>query len=147
MIFVDASAIVAILNEEPESARFIAILDTDDHKTTSPIALFEAAAAITRERQISPSEAACAVQAFLAEAEVTVEPITERISIVAIEAFDRFGKGRHRARLNLGDCFAYACARAHNAELLFKGDDFAHTDMSSAEYSRVIPTTGGLQST
>jgi len=132
MIFVDASAIVAILNDEPESAGFLAVLETDDHKLTSPIALFEAAAAITRERQISPSEAAEAVRSILTEAEVTIEPITEQIGIRAIEAFEKFGKGRYPARLNLGDCFAYAFARVYDAKLLFKGDDFIHTDIASA---------------
>ena len=63
---------------------------------------------------------------------MTIEPITEQIGIRAIEAFEKFGKGRHSARLNLGDCFAYAFARVYEAKLLFKGDDFIHTDITSA---------------
>ena len=58
--------------------------------------------------------------------------IDQRIGEAAIDAHDRFGKGRHPARLNMGDCFAYACARTNNAPLLFKGEDFALTDVALA---------------
>jgi len=132
MIFVDASAIVAILNGEPESARFLAVLETHAPKLTSPIAIFEAAAAIMRERRVSPRDAADAIQTLLTEAEVGAAPITEPIGLAAIDAFSTFGKGRHPAKLNLGDCFTYALAKAHGAGLLFKGDDFVHTDLPAA---------------
>ena len=132
MIFVDASAIVAILNQEPEAAEFIHILESEDDKITSPIAVFEAAAAVTRERRISPTEAAAVVRMLLMEASVMVAPINEQIGAVAVEAFEQFGKGRHPARLNMGDCFAYAGAKAHGARLLFKGDDFGRTDAVAA---------------
>ena len=52
---------------------------------------------------------------------------------LALDAYARFGKGRHPAKLNMGDCFAYACARANHASLLFAGDDFSHTDILSAD--------------
>jgi len=132
MIFIDASAIVAILNQEPQAAEFILVLESEDHKITSPIAIFEAAAAVTRERQISPTEAAAVVHMLLMEASVMVTPINEQIGAAAVEAFEKFGKGRHRARLNMGDCFAYAGAKAHGARLLFKGDDFGRTDAPAA---------------
>jgi ribonuclease VapC len=59
-------------------------------------------------------------------------PITDRDSDLAIVALKQFGKGRHRAKLNMGDCFAYACARRHSLPLLFKGDDFSQTDIEAA---------------
>jgi ribonuclease VapC len=62
---------------------------------------------------------------------VDIVLIREREALLALEAFDRFGKGRHPAGLNMGDCFAYACAHALGVPLLFKGDDFARTDLGS----------------
>jgi len=112
VIFVDASALVAILNDEPEAAAFIAVLETETPKLTSEIAVFEAAAAIARERQVSPQEAESAVRALVTEADLEILAITVDIGGLAIEAFQKYGKGRHPARLNMGDCFAYACARS-----------------------------------
>lgn len=132
MIFVDASALVAVLNDEPEADDFIAVLETETPKLTSEIAVFEAAAALSRERQVSPQEAEAAVRALLTEADIEMLAITTEIGGMAIEAFQTYGKGRHPARLNLGDCFAYACARSRGARLLYKGDDFPLTDMVSA---------------
>ncbi|MEX2318331.1 MAG: type II toxin-antitoxin system VapC family toxin, partial [Bauldia sp.] len=71
--------------------------------------------------------------AFLASANITIEPVTERQARVAREAYRDYGKGSgHPARLNFGDCFAYALARDLNEPLLFKGDDFRHTDIKPA---------------
>ena len=69
---------------------------------------------------------------FLAEARVTLVPISATECTAALAAHARFGKGRHPARLNLGDCFAYACAKVHGVPLLFVGDDFPQTDIRSA---------------
>lgn len=132
MIFVDASALVAILNAEPEADGFIAVLDTGTPKLTSEIAVFEAAAAIARERQVSPQEAEVAVRALLVEADIEMLAITTDIGGMAIEAFQKYGKGRHPSRLNMGDCFAYACAKSKGASLLYKGEDFPLTDMVAA---------------
>jgi len=69
----------------------------------------------------------------LSEAAIAIEPVTETQARIAREAFRDFGKGSgHRARLNFGDCFAYALARASNEPLLFNGEDFTHTDIISA---------------
>ena len=65
-------------------------------------------------------------------ANVAIVPITEEVAHAAVVAFERYGKGRGRARLNFGDCLSYACAKAHGARLLFKGDDFVHTDIAKA---------------
>jgi ribonuclease VapC len=69
---------------------------------------------------------------FVGEMEIRLVSIGPQESEVALDAMDRFGKGRHPAKLNLGDCFAYACARTHGAPLLFKGDDFGKTDIAVA---------------
>ena len=64
------------------------------------------------------------------EADLAEIPIDERIGRLAVECFERYGKGRHPAKLNIGDCLSYACAKAHEAFLLFKGDDFSQTDVN-----------------
>lgn len=69
------------------------------------------------------------VRLFLMTLDVQLVEIGEREYELAAEAYARFGKGRHPAALNMGDCFAYACAKAHNARLLFTGNDFARTDI------------------
>jgi ribonuclease VapC len=71
------------------------------------------------------------VDRFLGAARAEIIPITEEIGRGAISAFERFGRGRHPARLNMGDCFAYACARALDVPLLFKGDGFSQTDIAA----------------
>jgi ribonuclease VapC len=131
-MFVDASAVVAILTEEADSARLATKLDYADRAEISAIAIFESVAAVTRIWKIEPSDALRIVQEFITEAEIQVIEIPERIGLAAVAAFARFGKGRHAASLNLGDCFAYACAKELNTTLLFKGDDFGKTDVDMA---------------
>ena len=102
---------------------------------TSAVAVFEAAAGVARKQACSITVARDFVLRFLAAADMDIVPIRERDALLALEAFDRFGKGRHPAGLNMGDCFAYAGARANGVALLFKGDDFAGTDLGSGEPS------------
>ena len=129
-MFVDASAIVAILTREPEADALADRLDGSSTCITSPIAVFESAAAICRKRKASVAEARKAVTEFLDVARVTVVSVSPADGDTALEAFARYGKGRnHPAQLNLADCFAYAMAKRHGTSLLFKGDDFAKTDV------------------
>lgn len=72
------------------------------------------------------------VDVFLRVNKVETIPITAEIGSLAVEASRRYGRGRHKADLNFGDCFAYACARARGVPLLFKGEDFVHTDIEAA---------------
>jgi ribonuclease VapC len=72
------------------------------------------------------------VENFVAAIGAVTIPVNDVIGDAALDAHERFGKGRHKAALNMGDCFAYACARVHNVPLLFKGDDFVHTDIAVA---------------
>jgi len=136
-MFIDASAIVAILTREPEADALTDLLDAAGTPITSPIALFEAALAICRKRHASVEQAEQDVYDFLAAARVSPVPITAREAETALSAFSRYGKGRgHSAQLNLGDCFAYAVAKNHRTSLLFKGEDFDKTDIRSAARSR-----------
>jgi ribonuclease VapC len=131
-MFVDASAIAAILLEEADAAMLADRLENarSDGCVTSPLGVFEATLAIARNHKGDVARARAVVLAFLQDAGVRVVPINEETAGRAIDAHERFGKGRHRARLNFGDCFAYAMARQHGVPLLYKGDDFALTDLA-----------------
>jgi ribonuclease VapC len=133
MMFVDASAIVAILNGEPEADSFTEALEQNAGGLTSAIAVFEATLALCRVRHVTIEEAAADVCEFMNVAGVENMPITEAETRTALAAFARYGKGRgHPARLNMGDCLAYAMARNLKVPLLFRGDGFPKTDIESA---------------
>jgi len=132
MIFVDASAMVAILAEESGAAHLIRRLDEARSPITSPVAVFETATALSRKLNQSHSASQAQIERFLDASDIRVVPIMPGDGERALAAHARFGKGRHPARLNLGDCFAYACAKAHGARLLFIGDDFPQTDIAPA---------------
>ncbi len=136
-MFVDASAIVAILTREPEADALADLLDAARSSISSPIALFEAALGICPKRRASIEEAEEDVREFLEVAGVELVRITAKQAETALSAFSRYGKGRgHPAQLNLGDCFAYAMAKNHRMVLLFKGDDFDKTDIRFASHPR-----------
>ena len=130
-MFVDASAIVAILADEEDASelsnRFIGVVTLK----TSALAVYEAVLGLARAKTISTADAELAVGNFLSAADAEIIPITAEIGRGAIQAFERFGRGRHPAQLSMGDCFAYACARALDVPLLFKGDDFSQTDIAA----------------
>lgn len=132
-MFVDASAIVAILTAEPEADALADLLDAARSPVTSPIAVFEAALGICRKRHASVMEARQDVLEFLEAAAVRMVSVTGPEMETALDAFARYGKGTgHPAQLNLGDCFAYAVAKNHRISVLFKGDDFSKTDVPRA---------------
>jgi len=132
-MFVDASAIVAILTREPDADALADLLEAATAPITSPIAISEAVLGICRKRHASIEEARDDVQEFLAAANIRLVPITGHDGEAALVAFARYGRGRgHPAQLNLGDCFAYAVANTHRTSLLFKGADFDKTDIPSA---------------
>jgi ribonuclease VapC len=129
-VFIDASAIVAILTRETEADALADRLDGATGCITSPIAMFEAALAICRKRQASVTEARVDVGEFLDIARIGAVAITPADGDAAFEAFYRYGKGRNPAQLNLADCFACAMAKNRRVSLLFKGDDFDKTDIA-----------------
>lgn len=132
-MFVDASAIVAIMTREPEADALADVLQSASSPVTSPIAVFEAVLGICRKRLVSVEQAEEHVREFIELAGIEIVPVTAKDAETALAAFARYGKGRgHPAQLNLGDCFAYAVARNHRKPLLFKGHDFDNTDIRSA---------------
>ncbi len=100
------------------------------HACTSAVAIFEAAAGLARKANAPLADALALVERFLNETNATVSVIDRQTAALALEALARFGKGYHPAGLNMGDCFAYACARQRDEPLLCKGNDFPHTDIA-----------------
>ena len=144
-MYVDASAIVAILNREPEADALKSAVDANSAKAfVSPLTIFEAtislarAKVLARDKNQKPSRADIdaaykVVRAFLEANDVNEIPVLADIGRLAIETAAIYGKAvGHPADLNFGDCFVYACAKAYRAPLLFKGDDFTKTDIQSA---------------
>lgn len=131
-MFIDASAIVAMMADESDATILSARLMSVDTRVTSPMALWEASVAYSRIFGLEPQAALREVQAYIRPFDVTVATIEPAMTTAAVDAYQRFGKGRHPAGLNFGDCFAYACARHLNMPLLYKGDDFSKTDIEAA---------------
>jgi ribonuclease VapC len=125
---VDASALIAILRAEPEDALFAGLLYDATVRIMSPVNWFEAAMN-TEKRSMSDFTA---LEKLAAHLDLKIVPVDEVQMRLAHEAWRRFGKGRHPAKLNLGDCFAYALAKRSGEPLLYKGGDFAHTDVTAA---------------
>jgi len=144
-MFLDASAIIAVLGDEEDAEHLLARMEAAQGRLVfSPLSACEAAIGLARKKTFAaPTKAVIAadmieraeavVDGFLAEigaVEMTITSETRREAVVACR---RFGRAvGHPARLNLGDCFAYACARSAGLPLLFKGDDFPHTDIELA---------------
>lgn len=136
-MFVDASAIVAILTREADTGGLIDRLERAFAPITSAIAVFEATLGLCRKHHVSVAEAEADVADFVAAARINVLPVAAQEAAAALSAFSRYGKGRgHPAQLNMGDCFAYAMARNNRTSLLFKGDDFSKTDINAPSAER-----------
>jgi ribonuclease VapC len=132
-MFVDASALVSMVVGESDANQLASRVERASTCLTSPIAVFESAVAVARILDIPVADAEAAVSHVRRMASIQLCPVPIEASDLALEAFARFGKGRgHPAQLNMGDCFAYACARHFGEPLLFKGDDFTRTDIESA---------------
>ena len=131
-MFLDASAIVAILLMEPNWRALASKVNPAGQTITSALALYEAVLGVVRSHSCEIDEARFLVDQFLKQAGASIIFIDDAIGVEAIATFARFGRGRHKAALNMGDCFSYACAKVHRVPLLFKGDDFIHTDIRIA---------------
>lgn len=126
---IDTSALLAILQDEPERVAFNACIAEATTRRLSAASLVESSIVIeTRFGQ----PGVLALDRFLELAQVTLEAVDREQAHLARIAYRRFGKGRHPAGLNLGDCFSYALATRHAETLLFKGDDFSRTDLEPA---------------
>lgn len=128
-MILDSSAVVAVLRAEPEAPVMAEAINREEGCGISAVSYVEAAIVIDSSRDPIASRR---FDDFFREAGIVIEPVTLRQAEMAREAYRDFGKGRHRAGLNFGDCFAYALAKEKGEALLFKGDDFCHTDIESA---------------
>ena len=124
----DTSALLAILCGEPERQQFIELLIADPTRLLSAANFLETGIVLENR---SGEAAGRDLDLFLYRAAVTVVPVDRDQAELARRAYRRFGKGRHPAALNYGDCFAYALSKSSGEPLLFKGDDFARTDIES----------------
>lgn len=130
MIAVDTSALVAVLRHEPEAARFVDAMLAGRPCLVSAVSLMEASLVLAGPRGTKDNWAG--LDELMARPYMQVVPHDASLAIAAREAFLRFGKGRHRAALNICDCAAYALATSRGIPLLFKGGDFAATDVIAA---------------
>lgn len=128
-MIVDTSALVAILLDEPERAAFIRLIASTGNSWISSGTAIELTAVCTR-RQIASDQS---LTALFDRLNLRIAPVTAEQALIGQAAYRTFGIGSgHPARLNFGDCFAYALAKATGEPLLFKGDDFIHTDITPA---------------
>jgi ribonuclease VapC len=123
---IDTSALLAILEDEPERRSFNEVIEEADSRHLSVVTYVEASMVI--ESRKGP-EGLRDFDLLIERAGIELIEVDAAQGRAAREAFRRFGKGRHRADLNFGDCFSYALAKIRGEALLFKGDDFSHTDL------------------
>ncbi|WP_292071857.1 type II toxin-antitoxin system VapC family toxin [Brevundimonas sp. UBA7534] len=129
MIVVDTSALVAIILTEPEAEQYISAIEGASAIVISAVSVFEAETVLAGRRD---DRVARRVRQLIDGWSIRIQPFDDAQAGLASAAYARFGKGRHPARLNMGDCAAYALARSLDAPLLYKGEDFARTDVASA---------------
>ena len=129
-LFRDASAMLAIIFDEPEASKLLRAIDGDAARITSGTALWETARAIARHSEGAMIAGQREAERFCDHFAIDIVPIDRSEAAEAAAAFDRFGKRCHPADLNMGDCFAYACAKTNGAGLVYKGNDFAQTDLA-----------------
>jgi ribonuclease VapC len=128
-MIVDASALLAILLDEPDADEFNRVISDElEDLLISPVNFVEAAIRADKEGKATSK----ALDEIMRVSGIKVAAVTIHQTRLAREAYARYGKGNQGARLNLGDCFAYALARARSEKLLFKGDDFRRTDVEAA---------------
>jgi ribonuclease VapC len=126
-MIIDTSALIAILRSEPDAPAYAKAIESAEQRRVSAANYVEAAIVIDASRDPIASRR---FDELCSAASLTVEPVTEADARIAREAYRDFGKGSgHAAQLNFGDCFAYALAKKLGEPLLFKGNDFLHTDV------------------
>ena len=129
-MIVDSSAFVAVIKGESDGYRLSQIMDETDSVCISAASYLEASIVIDGLR--SPAQSA-RLDDLIEEMEMVIEPVTVEQARLARQAYRDYGKGSgHPANLNFGDCFSYALARVKREPILFKGDDFGHTDLRAA---------------
>ena len=126
-MIVDTSAVLAVLFAEDDAAAYSRAISEAELRRMSAANFVEAAIVVEAQTRSGGSRQ---FDAFIRRAGVVIEPVTEEQAHVARQAYSDFGKGRHRAGLNFGDCFAYALAKVTGEPLLYKGEDFRKTDIT-----------------
>jgi ribonuclease VapC len=129
-VILDSSAVVAILRAELEAPQFARAIQAAEPRRISAVSYVEAAVVIDSSKDAIASRR---FDDFFRASRIAVETVTAKQAEIARQAYRDFGKGRHKAGLNFGDCFAYALAKELDEPLLFKGDDFRHTDVEAAK--------------
>jgi ribonuclease VapC len=130
-VILDSSVVVAVLRQEPEASGFARAIESSQPCRISAASYVEASIIIDRSEDAIASRR---LDDFFRLSRTVVEAVTAKQAQIARQAYRDFGKGRHKAGLNFGDCFAYALAKDIDEPLLFKGTDFKHTDIEVAEY-------------
>lgn len=128
MLVVDTSAIIACLMDEQEKIELVDALSTAHMRIMTSVNLLEARLVSAFGKGL----VANAIDKFLFNHAIEIIPFDQALSDLAFDAYSRFGKGRHPAKLNMGDCAAYALAKSRGWPLLYKGEDFAQTDIERA---------------
>lgn len=123
---IDSSAVIAILSNEPDAKQFASAIESALTRLISVASLLEAAIVIEARYGLAGGSK---LDELVNTAQINVEPVTPEQITIARLAFRTYGKGRHPASLNFGDCFAYALAKSSGEPLLFKGNDFNQTDI------------------
>ena len=126
---IDTSAVLAILFEEEDQLRYANAIESASARLVSAVTRVELSFVVEGRKREAGRER---LERFFALTGAEVVAVTPEQATLAIGAFRRYGKGRHPAGLNIGDCFSYALATATGHPLLFKGNDFARTDIGSA---------------
>lgn len=130
-MILDSSAIVAVLRSEPEAPEFAKAIEAAHVKRLSVVSYVEASVVIDKG---GDAVATRRFDDFVRVSRIAIEGVTRTQAEIARQAYRDFGKGRHKAGLNFGDCFAYALAKEMDEPLLYKGRDFVHTDIEAAEF-------------
>lgn len=130
-LFIDASAAVAMLALEDDAGAVFARLDQDELRLWSAVARWETTTALARIRKADVKTVSGDVLDWARRLKFKLVPIEAAEADIALQAFSAYGRSSgHPAKLNMGDCFAYACAKSNQAKLLYKGNDFSHTDLA-----------------
>ncbi len=130
-MIIDPSAIIAILCDEPEREKFVECITKTSNRGLSAAGFVEASVVLQSRYGY---DGVRDFDLFLAKAQITLIPVDIEQAKIARQAFKKYGKGRHSAGLNFGDCFSYAAAKSKNEPLLFKGNDFSQTDIVICNY-------------
>lgn len=131
IVFVDASALVAIIKGEPERAALLDRFTSFERGFWSAMSCWEAVSALVSSYDMPLADAMIEVRNTAEIMRLKLVEIDQDELDAALDAYGRFGRrSGHAAKLNMGDCFAYACAMTHGARLLYKGNDFTHTDLA-----------------